>query len=60
MIDFELLKKADIEVVNTTLTPEDKREISVFLKAYRAKEARSKTTRTLRDRASSVTRKKAK
>lgn len=42
MIDFEYLKHADIEVVNSKLTEEDKREISAFLKAHREKEARAK------------------
>ncbi len=42
MIDFEYLKKADIEVVNSKLTAEDKREISEFLKAHREKQAHGK------------------
>ena len=59
MIDFEYLKKADIEVVNTKLTPADKREISEFLKAYREKEARSKKARPIPSRAVAAARKKA-
>ncbi|HWF44466.1 MAG TPA: hypothetical protein VG537_07485 [Candidatus Kapabacteria bacterium] len=42
MIDLEKLKYADIEVANSKLTPEDKKEISEFLKAHRAKHADSK------------------
>ncbi len=58
MIDFELLKKADIEVVNTQLTPKDKREISKFLKAYKAKQARAKGNVPIRSRPATRTRKK--
>jgi len=42
MIDLEKLKYADIEVANSKLTAEDKKEISEFLKAHRAKLADSK------------------
>ncbi len=59
MIDFEYLKKADIEVVSTKFTAEDKREISEFLKAYRAKEDRSKRARSISSRAGASARKKA-
>jgi hypothetical protein len=59
MIDFEYLKKADIEVVNSKLTAEDKREISEFLKAYRAKEDRSKKACSIPSRAGAAARKRA-
>ena len=45
MIDFELLKYADIEVVSRKLTPEDKKEISEAIKAHRAKEAQREKAR---------------
>ena len=60
MIDFELLKYADIEVVNSNPTPEEVREVSEFLKAYRAKEAQSKKARPIPSRAVAAAQKKAK
>jgi hypothetical protein len=47
MIDFEYLKKADIEVVNSKLTAADKREISEFLKAHREKQAHGKKSASM-------------
>jgi hypothetical protein len=60
MIDFELLKYADIEVVNGNPTPEEVREVSEFLKAYREKGASSKKPRPIPSRAVAAARKKAK
>jgi hypothetical protein len=60
MIDFEYLQKADIEVVNSNPTPEEVREVSEFLKAYRAKEAQSKKAQPIPSRAVAAAGKKAK
>jgi hypothetical protein len=60
-IDFDHLEQFDdLVVVPTKLTPEDKREISEFLKAYREKEARTKKARTIPSRAVAAARKEAK
>jgi hypothetical protein len=50
MIDFELLKQLDMEVINVNPTPEEDRAFSEFLKAYRAKEARNKKARAVPSR----------
>jgi hypothetical protein len=60
MIDPEKSKWDDLVVVSRKLTTEDKREISEFLKAHRAKEAQSKKARTIPSRAVAAARKKAK
>jgi hypothetical protein len=59
-IDFDHLEKLDdLVVVSRKLTTEDKREISEFLKTYRAKEDRSKKTRSIASRAGVPARKRA-
>jgi len=59
-IDFDHLEKFDdLVVVSRKLTTEDKREISESLKAYRAKEDRSKKARPIPSRAGAAARKKA-
>jgi hypothetical protein len=60
-IDFDHLEKFDdLVLVSRKLTPEDEREISEFLKAYRAKEALSKKPRSIPSRAVAAVRKEGK
>jgi hypothetical protein len=60
MIDFKKLDKADIWIASEEPTPEQDMAFSEFLKAYRAKEARSKKARTIPSRDAVSARKKAK
>ena len=60
MIDFKKLDKADIWIASEEPTPEQDKAFSEFLKAYRAKEARSKNARPIPSRDAVAARKKAK
>jgi hypothetical protein len=60
-IDFDHLEKFDdLVVVPCNPTPEESRQFSEFLKAHRAKEARSKKARTIPSHAAAPARNKAK
>jgi hypothetical protein len=61
MIDFEKLDRADIWIVSEEPTPEGDKLLSEYIKAYKAKEARSKKARPIPSAGTALSaRKKAK